>query len=170
MTLNNRLFKGQGEVKLLCRTVPVWIFVLAALKILLGACVKIYFCLFLMHSHLCKQNTGVCLVLFFYFAFCLQSRRTHTGTPRPFVSVSNLRAHTSRRRFHLRRPTVFLLDDTVAPTDKLQHRDISDISKNLTFMGLVFLSHFAWNLFSFQCPCITPDACQKKLEVLSELF
>lgn len=108
----------------------------------------------------------------YYFSTLLSvcKHNTHTGTPRPFVSVSNLRTHISRRRFHLRRPTVFLLDDTVAPTDKLQHQDISDISKNLTFMGLVFLSHFAWNLFSFQCPCITPDACQKKLEVLSELF
>lgn len=111
----------------------------------------------------------MCLVLFFHVALLLQAR-THTGTPCPFVSVSNLRAHTSRRRFHSSRPTVFLLDDTAAPANKLQHQDMSDISKNLTFMGLVFLSHFAWNLFSFQCPCVTPDACQKKFDFLTELL
>ncbi len=37
-------------------------------------------------------------------------------------------------------------------------------------MGLVVLLHFAWNPFSFQRPCITPDARQKKLEVLTELL
>lgn len=72
---------------------------------------------------------------FLFFCACTQ---THTGAPHPFVSVSNLWTHTSLRRFHSSRPTVFLLDDTVAPANRLQRHDISDISKNLTFMGLVF--------------------------------
>lgn len=80
------------------------------------------------------------LLYYFYFPLSL----THTGAPRPFVSVPNLRAHTNRRcRFHSSRPTVFLVDDTAAPANRLQRWDISDISRNLTFMGLVFLPHFA---------------------------
>lgn len=77
-----------------------------------------------------------CLVLFFYFPLPLRTHtNTHTGAPHPFVSVSNLWTHTSLRRFHSSRPTVFLLDDTAAPANRLQRQDIS---RNLTFMGLVF--------------------------------
>lgn len=120
--------------------------------------VKIYPCLLQIDSHWCKQNRAVCLVLFF-FLYADKNIHTHAGTPSLLSLCLRFQSPIPHRRqhfFHLGRPAVFLLDDTAAPANELQHRDISDISSNLTFMGLVFLPHFTWNSFGFQCPCITP--------------
>lgn len=107
--------------------------------LVLRICIKIYFfspLLFVLSSLQVGENSVSCTV----FLLSLTFASVHTW--KLHVPLSPV-PHTNRHRFHLSRPTVFLLDVTPAPANRLQCQDMSDISRNLIFMGLVFLPHFA---------------------------
>ena len=122
------------------------------------ACQNILLCLCSSCSLISVSRRQQCIL--YYFSTFPLLLCAHTGAPHPFVSISNLWTHTSLRHFHSSRPTVFLLDDTVAPANRLQRQDISDISRNLTFMGLVFslspILHGTHSAFSILASSRTP--------------
>lgn len=96
------------------------------------------------HKHTHRRSTSLCLRF--------QSLNTHKPTSlsfEPTYSISiGWHSGTSKQ---------------IAAPGYLQESDI---------YGSCFFSrpHFAWNTFGFQRPCVIPDACQKKFEVLTKLL
>lgn len=164
MTLNNRVFKGQRELKLLCCVTPVWMGFSCTLVLrIFWVCAKAAL------SSLQVEDSVSCII--FLVSFSMAS--THTHTHRRSVSLC-LRFQSPSPH----KPTSLSFEPTYSisigwhsgTSEQIAGRDISNISRNLTFMGLVFLPHFAWNTFGFRCPCITPDACREKFKILTELL
>lgn len=106
----------------------------------------------------------LCISIF----FSLWQTHRHTGVIHVLLSLFPI----SDVPFYSSRPTVFLLDDRAATANRLQRQDVSAISRNLTFMGLVFLPHFC--IDSFQLSLSLHHTWQlsgkKKFEVLTELL
>lgn len=84
----------------------------------------------------------MCLVLFFYFPFLLQAHTQELQRPLCLRSQSP-KPTQSERRFHLSRPTVFLLDDTagtskqIAAPGCIRYLEDSDIYGSCCFLPVL---------------------------------